>query len=117
MIAASLWLWEGASGKRLRDLPLCSRVLSAVLRGEMATALVVFIVLNLLLGPPVVRLPLIDWTYHDGHATAGWTVWPLFVALDAGPMGDAVREHEMLHWRHPFWNERRVEEMYPAPTP
>lgn len=55
-----------------------------------------------MLGPVVVRLPLVDWTYdpETDTAVAGYTIWPLGVALDAGPIGEAVRGHEMCHWRH-----------------
>ena len=62
-------------------------------------------VLYVILGPVVVRLPLVEWTYQDGHAIAGLTVWPLFVAVDTGPQGPATLAHELCHWRHPFWPE------------
>ncbi len=62
--------------------------------------LLAFLVLSSLLGPIVIRLPLVDWTYQDGHATAGWCLWPIGIVLDIGPLGDTALGHELCHWRN-----------------
>ena len=71
-----------------------------------ASLILVLLVLgNLVWGPVLLRVPLVDWTYQDGHAVAGLTLWPFVVLIDEGPQGPAVLAHEMCHWRHPAWPE------------
>jgi hypothetical protein len=83
------------------------------MKGFVVLVLLIVVLLNIFIGPIVIRLPLIQWTYHDNHAQVGWCMFPLFVALDTGPLGDAALPHELCHWHNQDWTEEQCDALYP----